>query len=86
MVFPVDGVSNDLAFADLASQGAIEVWTEALSSSAPLHTCLMAGKPEKIKLAQEIAGLLDNQQHFCEEALRSKGFGVYSDLTVRTSG
>ncbi len=46
----------------------------------------MAGKPEKIKLAQEIAGLLDNQQHFSEEALRSKGFGVYSDLTVRTSG
>ena len=55
----VEGVSNDVAFAGLASQGAIGVWTAARSSAAPLHTCLMAENPEKIQLAQQIAGLLD---------------------------
>ena len=55
----VEGVSDNIAFSDLASQGAIGVWTAARSSSAPLHICLMSEKPEKIQLAQEIAGLLD---------------------------
>ncbi len=55
----VKGVSNDVAFAGLASQGAIGVWTAARSSSAPLHTCLIVEKPEKIQLAQGVAGLPD---------------------------
>ncbi len=55
----VEGVSNDVSFAGLASQEAIGVLTAARSSSAPLHTCLLAEKPEKIQLAQQIAGPLD---------------------------
>ena len=55
----VEGVSNDVAFAGLPSQGAIGVWTAARSSSAPLHTCLIVEKPEKIQLAQGVAGLPD---------------------------
>ena len=55
----VEGVSNDVAFAGLASQRAVGVGTAARSSSAPLDTCLIAEKPEKIQLAQEIRGLLD---------------------------
>ncbi len=55
----VEGVSNDVSFAGLASQEAIGVWTAARSSSAPLHTCLIVEKPEKIQLAQGVAGLPD---------------------------
>ncbi len=61
----VEGMSNDVAFAGLASQGAIGVWTAARSSSAPLHTCLLPEKPEKIQLAQQIAGLLDTVNNTC---------------------
>ena len=55
----VERVSNDVAFAGLASQRAIGVGTATRSSSVPLHTCLIAEKPEKIQLAQEIGELLD---------------------------
>ena len=65
----VEGVSNDVAFADLASQVAIGVWTAARSPFAPLHTCLMAEKPREDPAGTRDCGAAGHgQQHFPEEA------------------
>ena len=58
-------LADGVAFAGPVSQGAIGVGTAARSSSAPLYTCLMAEKPEKIQPTQQIAGLLDTVNNTC---------------------
>ncbi len=55
----VEGMSDNVAFAELSIEAAIGVRAAARSSSAPLHTCLIVEKPEKIQLAQGVAGLPD---------------------------
>ena len=63
----VEGMSNDVAFAGLTSQGAIGVWTAA--RSAPLHTYLMAEKPREDPAGTRDCGAAGHgQQHFPEEA------------------
>ncbi len=51
----VEGVSDDVAFAGLSSQGAIGVWTGARSCSAVLHTCSMAEYDSEIQVGSRIA-------------------------------
>ena len=55
----VEGVSNDVAFASPASQGAIGVGTGASGLLAPLHRCLMAENEQEIQLESCVAGLLE---------------------------
>ncbi len=52
----VEGVSDDVVFADLSIQAAIGVRAGAIRLLAPLHTCFMTEKEQEIQVESAVAG------------------------------
>ena len=55
----VEGMADDVAFAELSIQAAIGVGTGASGLLAPLHTCLLPENEQGIQLESCVAGLME---------------------------